>query len=198
MSCLFLKGKSGAYVTGRPDTLGPYRREGKNDVWKWLQTSERILRGKACSPWLCTWPTLPVNFCVCVSLSPSLSLPLPLSTPLSSSLSLSLSPSLSLYLSLSLCLSLSLAFSLSLSLFDWYCFCYSIINSLVALLQALFVRILFLKIWDLGVLSNFFGVMMMVAFITFNSNLVLLIEGRCNSFPYEFESSGLDGIEPTT
>jgi len=38
---------------------------------------------------------------------------------------------------------------------------------------------------------------MMIAFITFNSSLVLLIEGLCSSNPWEFEFSGLKGIEPT-
>ena len=31
---------------------------------------------------------------------------------------------------------------------------------------------------------------MMIAFITFNSSLVPLIEGLCNSNPWEFEFSG--------
>ena len=37
----------------------------------------------------------------------------------------------------------------------------------------------------------------MIAFITFNSGWVPLIEGVCSSNPWEFEVSGLDGIEPT-
>ena len=40
--------------------------------------------------------------------------------------------------------------------------------------------------------------MMMIAFITFNSSLVPLIDGLYSSNPCEFEFSGLDGIEPTT
>ena len=40
--------------------------------------------------------------------------------------------------------------------------------------------------------------MMSIAFITFKSSLVPLIEGLCSSNPCEFEFSGLDGIVPTT
>jgi len=39
---------------------------------------------------------------------------------------------------------------------------------------------------------------MMIAFITFNSSLLPLIEGVCSSNPCEFEFSVLDGIEPAT
>jgi len=37
---------------------------------------------------------------------------------------------------------------------------------------------------------------MMITFITFNSNLIPLIEGLCCSNPCELKFSVLDGIEP--
>ena len=52
--------------------------------------------------------------------------------------------------------------------------------------------------WARFIFHNTVPLMMMIAFIIFNSDLVLLIEGLCSSNPCEIEFSVLDGIEPTT